>query len=95
MTSIRVAPLIGRQVIAAAAETKLVHLKLPRQDGTCRENALKILRIMMVVHCYTTTSFVKKSGDGNAESLLFLTPFIPLAVSFVFVMSLMCSLESL
>jgi hypothetical protein len=43
----------------------------------------------MVVHCYTTTSFVKKSGDGDAKLLQFLTPFMPPAVSFVSIMSLM------
>jgi hypothetical protein len=49
----------------------------------------------MVVHCYTTTSFAKKSGDDDAESLLFLTPFMPPAISFISVMSLMQSLDSL
>jgi hypothetical protein len=43
----------------------------------------------MVVHCYTTTYFVKKSGDSDVESLLFLTLFMPPAVSFVSVMFLM------
>jgi hypothetical protein len=52
-------------------------------------HALKNLRIMMVVHCYTITSFVKKSGDGDVESLLFLTLFMPPANFFVSVMSLM------
>jgi hypothetical protein len=46
-------------------------------------------RIAMVLYCYTTTSFAKKSGDGDAKSLLFLTPFMPPATSFVSVMSLM------
>jgi hypothetical protein len=81
-------------VIAAAVETKPVHLRLSRQGCACREHALKNLRIMMIVHCYTTTSFPKKSGDGDVESLLFLTPFMPHVVSFVSVMSLMCSLDS-
>jgi hypothetical protein len=82
-------------VIVAATETKPVHLRLPRQGGAYRERALKNLTIMMVVHCYTTTSFAKKSEDGDAELLLFLTPFIPPAVSFVSVISLMYSLDSL
>jgi hypothetical protein len=56
--------------------------------GVCMERALKNLRIMMVLHCYTTTSFVKKSVDGDAESLLFLTLFMPPTISFVSVMSL-------
>jgi hypothetical protein len=43
----------------------------------------------MVVHCYTTISFAKKSGDGDAEPLLFFTPFMPPIVSFVSVMTLM------
>jgi hypothetical protein len=43
----------------------------------------------MTLHCYTTTSSAKKGGDGNAESLLDLMPFIPPAVSFVSAMSLM------
>jgi hypothetical protein len=76
-------------VVAAAVETKPVHLRLPRQGGAYTERALKNLRIMMVVHCYTTTSFAKKSGDGDVEYLLFLTLFMPHAVSFVSVMSFM------
>jgi hypothetical protein len=68
---------------------KPTHLRLLRQGGACRERALKNLRIMMVVHCYTTTSFVNKNGDGDAESLLSLTPFMPLAAFFVSVMYLM------
>jgi hypothetical protein len=43
----------------------------------------------MVMHCYSLTSLVERSGDGDAESLLFLTPFMPPVVSFVSVMSLM------
>jgi hypothetical protein len=43
----------------------------------------------MILHCYTTTSFAKKSGDHDAESLLVLMPFMSHAVSFVSVMSLM------
>jgi hypothetical protein len=37
----------------------------------------------MVLHCYSLTSLMQRSGDGDAESLLFLTPFMPPAVSFV------------
>jgi hypothetical protein len=51
-------------------------------------------RTSRVVHCYTTNSSVKKSGDGDAESLQFLTPFMPLVVSSVSIMSLMYSLDS-
>jgi hypothetical protein len=43
----------------------------------------------MVLHCYTTTSFVKKSDNGDAESLLVLMPFMPSVVSFISVMPLM------
>jgi hypothetical protein len=46
-------------------------------------------RTTVVLHCYSTTSFAKKHGDGDAESLLFLTLFMPPAVSFVSIMSLM------
>jgi hypothetical protein len=46
-------------------------------------------RTIMVVHCYTTNSFVKKSGDVDAKSLIFFTPFMSPAVSFVSIMSLM------
>jgi hypothetical protein len=35
----------------------------------------------MTLHCYTTTSSAKKSGDGDAESLLDLTHFLSPAVS--------------
>jgi hypothetical protein len=48
----------------------------------------------MVLHCYSLTSHVQRSGDGDAESLLFLMPFMPPATSFVSVMSLMQSLDS-
>jgi hypothetical protein len=57
--------------------------------------ALKNLRITMALHCYTTNYFVKKSGDGDAESLLFLMPFVLPAVSFVSIMSLKCPSDSL
>jgi hypothetical protein len=43
----------------------------------------------MFLHCYTTTSFLKKSDDGDVESLLVLMPFMPPAVSFISIMSLM------
>jgi hypothetical protein len=43
----------------------------------------------MVLHCYSLTSLVQRSGDGDAESLVFLMPFMPLAISFVSVMSSM------
>jgi hypothetical protein len=43
----------------------------------------------MTPHCYTTTSSIKKGGDGDTESLLDLMPFMPPAVSFVSIMSLM------
>jgi hypothetical protein len=69
-------------------EMKPTHLRLSCQGGTCKERALKNLRIMMVVHCYTITSFIKKNGDGDAESLLSITPFMPPTTSFVFVMFL-------
>jgi hypothetical protein len=46
-------------------------------------------RMIMVLHFHTTTSFAKKSGDGDVESLLFFTPFMPHAISFISVMCLM------
>jgi hypothetical protein len=46
-------------------------------------------RTSTVLHCNTTTSFVKKSGDGDAESLLALMPFMPPVIFFVSIMSLM------
>jgi hypothetical protein len=50
--------------------------------------ALKNLRITMSLHCYSTNSSAKENGDGDAESLLSLMPFMPPTVSFVPVMSL-------
>jgi hypothetical protein len=38
----------------------------------------------MILHCYSTSSFVQRSRDGDAESLLDLTPFMPLAYLYVF-----------
>jgi hypothetical protein len=46
-------------------------------------------RTAMTSHYYTTTSSTKKSGDGDAESLQDLMPFMPPAVSLISVMSLM------
>jgi hypothetical protein len=66
MIVMTVKPLIGHKVIAAATEKKLACLRLPHQEGACRRHTLKNLRIMMILHCYTTTSFVKKSGDDDA-----------------------------
>jgi hypothetical protein len=43
----------------------------------------------MVLHCYSITSLVHRSGGSDAESLLFLIPFMSSAISFVSVMSLM------
>jgi hypothetical protein len=31
----------------------------------------------MVLHCYSISSFVQRSGDGDVESLLDLTSFMP------------------
>jgi hypothetical protein len=42
----------------------------------------------MTLHYYTINSSAKKSGDGDTESLLFLTLFMPHVVSFLSVMSL-------
>jgi hypothetical protein len=43
----------------------------------------------MVLHCYSLTSLMQRSGDGDAEPLLFLMPFMPHAVYFISVISLM------
>jgi hypothetical protein len=42
----------------------------------------------MVLHCYFMSSFVQRSRDGDAESLLDLTPFLPPVDLYVSVMSL-------
>jgi hypothetical protein len=83
-----VAPPIGHKAIAVATETKPARLRLPHQEGACRGHALKNSRIMMALHCCTTNSFVKKSGDGDVESLLFLMLFMLPTTSFVSAMSL-------
>jgi hypothetical protein len=70
---------------------KSTRLRLPCQEGTCGGGgqALKNLRITVVLHCYSTTSFVQRSGDGDAESLLVLTPIMPPpAAYFISVISL-------
>jgi hypothetical protein len=46
-------------------------------------------RIVMVTHCYSLTSLVQRSGDDDVEPSLFFMPFMPHAVSFVSVISLM------
>jgi hypothetical protein len=58
------------------------------QESACKKRALESLRMLMALHCYTTSSFVKNGWDGDAESLLSLTPFMLPVVSFVSVMSL-------
>jgi hypothetical protein len=65
----------------------LVCLRLPHKSGACRKCAMKNRRIMMTLHCYTTNSFARKNGDGDAKSLLSLIPFMSPRV-FVSVMSL-------
>jgi hypothetical protein len=50
---------------------------------------------VMALHSYTTNSFAKNSGDGDTESLLSLTPFMPPTISFVSVMYLYCPSDSL
>jgi hypothetical protein len=74
-------------VVAATAEMKLACLSYRAKVTPAGRHALK--RTSMVLHCYNTTFFVKKSDDGDAESLLALMPFMPPAVSFISVMSLM------
>jgi hypothetical protein len=72
--------------VAETTEMKLVCLRLPKVAPVGRQASR---RTSMTLHCYTTTSPTKKGGDGDAESLLDLMPFMPLVVSFVFVISLM------
>jgi hypothetical protein len=88
MIVMMVAPLIRHSVIVVIVGTRLVHLRLLCQGDAYRGQALKNLRIMMALHCYTTNSFAKKNGDGDADSLLSLMPFLPPTISFIFVMSL-------
>jgi hypothetical protein len=83
-----VAPPIGLKVIAAVAKTKPAHLRLLHQEGACTGRVLKNLKITMSLHCYSTNSSTKENGDGDAESLLSLTPFMTPVVSFVSVISL-------
>jgi hypothetical protein len=42
----------------------------------------------MALHCYFISSFVQRSWDGDVESLLDLTPFMPPIDLYVSVMSL-------
>jgi hypothetical protein len=88
MIVMMITPLIRHKAIAAAAETKPNRLRLQQKEGACRKRTLESLRMVMTLHCYTTNSFVKNCGDGDAEALLPLTPFIPPVVSFISVMSL-------
>jgi hypothetical protein len=50
-------------------EMKPVRLRLPRQGGTYGRHASR--RSSMVVHCYSISSFMQRSGDGDAESLMY------------------------
>jgi hypothetical protein len=88
MIVMMVAPPIEHKVIVVTAGMKSACLRLLHQGGAYRKRALKNLRLVMTLLCYTINSFVKSSGDGDVESLLSLTPFMPLVVSFVSVMSL-------
>jgi hypothetical protein len=56
--------------------------------GRLQGRALMNLRITMDLHCYSTTSFVQRSRDGDAESLLILMSFMPPTISFVSVICL-------
>jgi hypothetical protein len=55
--------------VEAAAETKPVCLRLPRQDGACRRHASR--RTSRVLHYYSTSPFVQRSWDGDVESLMY------------------------
>jgi hypothetical protein len=69
MIIVMIAPLIGRLTVAAMVEMKPVRLRLPRQGGTYGRHASR--RSSMVVHCYSISSFMQRSGDGDAESLMY------------------------
>jgi hypothetical protein len=81
-------------MIVMTVEMRSVSLSPPRQKGCLQGCAVKSLRMVMTLQCYTTNSFAKNSEDGDVESLLSLTPFMPPTISFVFVMSL-CLSDSL
>jgi hypothetical protein len=53
---VMITPPIGRLTVAAAAETKPVYLRLPRQDGACRRHASR--RTSRILHCYSTSPFM-------------------------------------
>jgi hypothetical protein len=56
---------------------------------------LKNLRITMAMYCYSITSFVQRSEDGDAESLLYFDSLHASCSLSIFVMSLMYFLDSL
>jgi hypothetical protein len=56
------------------AETKPAHLRLSRQEQRLRQACFKESYIQ---RCYPSPSFVQRSWDGDAESLLTLMPFMP------------------
>jgi hypothetical protein len=71
------------------AEMKPTHLRLSRQERHPRQARLKESYIQ---RCYPSTFFVRRSCDGDVESLLTLMPFMPantFCSLFVLVMSLM------
>jgi hypothetical protein len=74
-------------MIVVTVETRPVVLRLPHQKG-CMQGALKNLRIILALHCYSTNSSANENGDSDVELLLFLTPFTPPIISFVSFMSL-------
>jgi hypothetical protein len=58
---------IKRWAMATTVETRPTRLRLPRQSAPARRRALR--RTSRVLHCYSISSFVERSGDGDAESL--------------------------
>jgi hypothetical protein len=49
--------------------TRPVRPRLPHLKGCVPEHALKNLRIIVTLCCYTTNSSAKENGDGGAGSL--------------------------
>jgi hypothetical protein len=64
-----IAPPIGKLMVAATTETKPVYLRLPHQGGACGRRASR--RTSMVLSCYSISSFVQRSEDDDAKSLMY------------------------
>jgi hypothetical protein len=90
MIIVMVLPLIGKEAMAAAVETRRFILGCCTKVAPAGRCASR--RTAMVPHYYSLTSLMQRSGDGDVESLLFLMPFMCSFFHFYYVLDVILRL---